>query len=293
MINFNNSDKMKAFMRKEALRLNISINNAYSTYISRTILERISKYNNQKILIKGSSAEIAYLGRLVREITDLDIATLMNVDDICETLMLCLKEKRIGNFNFNFSKPVQKTKTGIYKMSLDAKFDKIKSHIGIDFEDNYSRLIEPELRIMPKIFKGDELFYVYVPSFEEYLAEKLCIIVENNKYDVLNTRIKDFYDIYQLHGGNYDSNKLTRYFNKMLHLRGKVDIHEIATLRVNRQFIKQHKFLWDKMKNRYDFLDNEIDLSGAVYYSRAVVRENLQKLGQGMDDNINRRLTKK
>ena len=28
---------------------------------------------------------------------------------------------------------------------------------------------------MPKIFEGDEPFYVYVPSFEEYLAEKFIV----------------------------------------------------------------------------------------------------------------------
>jgi len=38
---------------------------------------------------------------------------------------------------------------------------------------------------MPVIFEGDEEFDILVPSFEEYLAEKLCIIVESNKSDVL------------------------------------------------------------------------------------------------------------
>ena len=286
MINFNNSNQMKSFMKKEAARLNISIYNVYNTYIARTVLERISKYNNQKILIKGSSAEIAYLGRLVRAITDLDIASLGPVEEIIELLIYGLKDKYDGNFNLSLLKPVNKTKTGIYKMSLSAKFDKINDHIGIDLEDNYSRLIEPELRLMPKIFEGDEPFYVYVPSFEEYLAEKLCIMVENRKVDVLNTRVKDFYDIYQLHGGNYDSNKLTRYFIKMLKLRGKIKIDEVETLRFNGSFAKKHQDLWNRTKDKYDFLDKEIGLEGAVYYSRAVIREQLQKLGCEMDDNI-------
>ncbi len=71
----------------------------------------------------------------------------------------------------------------------------------MDVQANYPRLIESQLRVMPVIFQGDEPFMMNVPSFEEYLAEKLCIIVESNKTDVLNTRVKDFYDIYQLHGG--------------------------------------------------------------------------------------------
>lgn len=286
MIDFKNSDQMKSFMKKESARLNISINNVYNTYIARTVLERISKYNNQKILIKGSSAEIAYLGRLVRAITDIDIASLGPVEEIIELLIHGLKDKYEGNFNLSLLKPVHQTKTGIYKMSLSAKFDRINDHIGIDLEDNYSRLIEPELRLMPKIFEGDEPFYVYVPSFEEYLAEKLCIMVENRKIDVLNTRVKDFYDIYQLHGGNYDSNKLTRYFIKMLNMRGKIKLDEVETLRFNGSFAKNHQELWNNTKEKYDFLDKEIGLEGAIYYSRAVIREQLQKLGCEMDDNI-------
>ena len=82
MREFKNSDQMKAFMRKESKRLNISINNIYNTFIARTVLERISKYNNHKILIKGSSASVMYLGRLVRPITDLDVASLGSADEV-------------------------------------------------------------------------------------------------------------------------------------------------------------------------------------------------------------------
>ena len=39
---------------------------------------------------------------------------------------------------------------------------------------------------------------------EEHLAEKLCIVAESNREDILNTRVKDFYDIYKLKGGKYD-----------------------------------------------------------------------------------------
>lgn len=286
MRDFKNSDQMKAFMRKESKRLNISINNIYNTFIARTVLERISKYNNQKILIKGSSASVMYLGRLVRPITDLDVASLGSADEVINYLNIILKDSDNDNFKFVLSNSIKKTKTGMYKTSLNAKFGKLNQYIGIDLEDNYSKLIEPELRMMPKIFEGDEPFYLYVPSFEEYLAEKLCIMVENNRNDILNTRVKDFYDIYQLHGGNYDSDKLTRYFIKMLKLRGKIDLSEIETLCFNELFIRNHQQLWDNTKIKLSFLDNEIDLEGAVYYSRAVIRENLQKLGQEMDDNI-------
>ena len=74
MQTFRNSDQLRSFMKKESSRLGISIKNAYSTYISRLFLEKLAKYNNGYVLVKGSSAETAYLGKLVRGITDVELA---------------------------------------------------------------------------------------------------------------------------------------------------------------------------------------------------------------------------
>ena len=64
----NNSEQLKAFLRKEMNRLNISSTNIYRTYFARKLLERISEYNDGEIILKGSSAQIAYIGSLVRAI---------------------------------------------------------------------------------------------------------------------------------------------------------------------------------------------------------------------------------
>lgn len=283
---FDNNNQMKAFFKKESERLNISITNVYNTFIARCFLQRISKYNDHKILVKGSSAEIAYLGRLVRAITDIDIATLNTLDESKVLLNAALKDSNSDMFNFDLSKNTKQTKTGIYKVSLEASFNKMHQHLGIDIQEKYPRLIEPEIRVMPAIFEGDKEFGILVPSFEEYLAEKLCIIVESNREDILNTRVKDFYDIYELHGGKYNPEKLTYYFKKMLNLRNKISIDDIKTISLNREFINKHNDLWCSARNRYDFIDKEIGLEGAVYYTRAVIREQLQKNGQEMQDNI-------
>lgn len=284
MQEFKNSDQFKSFMKHEAKRLNISVSNAYSTYISRTFLQKINKYYSSDIIIKGSSAEIAYLGRLVRAITDVDIATFNNFK-VNKELIRAIKDKN-DLFNYKLLRRIKKTKTGIYKISLQGTYGNINQHLGIDLQENYSRLIEPTTRIMPPIFEGDDPFEINVPSFEEYLAEKLCIIVESKKMNVLNTRVKDFYDIYELHGGKYDSEKLTDYFGKMLKLRKKIKIEKADTLNLNKDFIDDHQKVWESTRKKYDFIDREIDLEGAVYYTRAVLREQLQKNGQEMSDNI-------
>lgn len=286
MQSFKNSNQMKAFMKKEAKRLNINIHNAYSTFIARSFLERVSKYNDNSILIKGSSAELSYLGSLVRCVTDVDLASLKDLNINRDLISQIISDDQVDSLNFSLIKDPKRTKTGIYKFSLQANFDGIKQCLGVDLQDNYTRLIEPEKRVMPPIFEGDEPFNVFVPSFEEYLAEKLCIIIESNKANVLNTRVKDFYDIYELHGGKYDSEKLTKYFGKMLQLRGKINLDEAQTIYLNKRFIDSHSDIWDSTKEKYDFLDKEIDLQGAVYYTRAVIREQLQKNGNVMSDSI-------
>lgn len=287
MREFKNANQLKSFIKKEAERLNISVGNAYSTYISRCILERLSKQGNPNVLIKGSAAEYTYLGRLVRAIVDLDIASLTDFDSSLQTIIGTFQQEGNDVFDIKLAKPVDQTRTGIYKFGTQAEFDRMRIPLGMDFQENYNRLIEKEVRLVTPLFEGDEPFEVIVPSFEEYLAEKLCIVVETNKEDVLNTRVKDFYDIYELHGGRYDFDKLSEYFAKMLKLRNKIQIEDASTVRLNRKFIDDHEPIWESTKMKYDFIDSDIDFSGAVYYTRAVLREQLQKNGIDMPNFIN------
>ena len=284
MITFHNTDQLRSFMKKESKRLGMNINNTYTTYFARLFLENLSKYNTGAVLIKGSAAETAYLGGLVRAVTDVDLALLEPIETGLEPISSVLYNESPNGIQFSFSRKPTISPTGIFKMSFDASFDRTKQPLGVDLQEEYNRLIELQERQMPAIFEGDEEFPVLVPSFEEYLAEKLCIIVESHKEDVLNTRVKDFYDIYRLHGGVYDPEKLTKYFGKMLALRGKVSLKDASTLHLDKNFIEKHKDLWEKARKKYDFVDDEVDLYGAVYYTRAVLREELQKNGAVMQD---------
>ena len=274
-------------MKKESHRLNMSISNVYHTFIARRLLEKISESNNSLILVKGSSAETAYLGNLVRSIVDVDLAGLKGLnfnEDLINNVLLNEDGKQI---NFSLVGNPKRTPTGIYKISCTGNFGEMKQDLNIDFQADYNRLIEPEKRIMPKIFEGDNEFEVNVPSFEEYLAEKLCIIAESNKTDVLNTRLKDFYDIQQLHGDKYDSDKLTYYFGIMLRLRNKINLNTVDTSHLNKAFLKNHIDMWNNTKRKYDFLDNEVSFEEAMYYTKAVLREELQRNGFIQPENKN------
>ena len=74
-MNFENDDKLKAFLKSESKRIGISILNTYNTYFSRLLLERINKTNYNKLYVKGRFAEIAHLNKMTRPITDIDFVS--------------------------------------------------------------------------------------------------------------------------------------------------------------------------------------------------------------------------
>lgn len=67
----------------------------------------------------------------------------------------------------------------------------------------------------------------------------------------------------------------------MLDLRGKVHPSNVTTQLLSDEFIKRHEMEWEHSKRKYEFLDEEINLYGSVYYTRGVLSEQLQRIKQG------------
>lgn len=278
---FENSDQLKGFLKNEQKRLGISIANTYSTYLSRLLLERVNKIGNKEIVVKGSFSQLVHLGTMARAITDVDLASRYHHHNPMLELneAMCLNEET--GLSYDYRKKPTKTPTGIYKIYLWCSIDKLQQPLSIDFRENHPCIYEIQAKEVPAIFKGDKPYTVLVPSYEEHLAEKLCIIAESQKADVLNTRVKDFYDIYQLHGGNYDLDKFSYYFERMLQDRNKMGNNALTTDYLNLDFIERHQSVWDSTKKKYDFLDDTIDFAGSLYYTRGVLREQIQRIQQG------------
>lgn len=280
MRQFKNEESLKAFLKSESKRLGISISKVYSTYFSRLLLESLSNYNNQEVIVKGSFAQFVHLRKFVRPITDIDLTSVDDHHDVFLVLVNAMCEKNDIVYNFRHV-PYQKEDTGIYKIPLIAEFGKMKQPLNIDYRENHPCIYERVIKTVPPVFLGDTEYNIVVPSIEETLSEKLCIIVESNKPELLNTRVKDFYDIYQMHGGEYDLDKFSYYFEKMLNDRKRIDVSTASTSMLSQEFIKNHEKEWEYSKKKYEFLDDEIDLYGAVYYTRAVLSEQLQKIKSG------------
>lgn len=274
---FANEDKLKSFLKKESDGLGVSIYNTYNTYFSRLLLERISKVCYSELYVKGSMSELAHLNKMIRPITDIDLVSTVDHNDPLTVLYQAMYDTNDGLF-YELTDIPKRTKTGIYKIHIVANFGKIKHAMSIDFQELSKTIYEKDYKRIDPIFSGDESFYVFTPSFEEHLAEKLCIVLESNKSDVLNTRVKDFYDIYKLIGGKFDRDKLSYFFYHMLLDRNKIDLSKASTSFLDSSYIEKHRELWSLMSKKYEFLDKEVVFDEAVGITKDILDKELSNV---------------
>ena len=185
---------------------------------------------------------------------------------------------RDSKITYQINRQPKITPNGICSFSIYVCFDSIKHTIGIDFDPNPKILYEVQYKPITPIFTGDKVFYVNTPSFEEYMAQKLCIIAECQNLKNFH-RLKDFYDIYKLHNGQYNYEKFSNYFKKMLEDRKRINIDNIDLTHLNKDLINETIELWNKNKESFEFLDKNVDYEEAVYYAKSLLTDQLLKLG--------------
>lgn len=278
MINFESSKQLDEFLTEEAKRLNFSKRNLYKIYFARELLKRIAYMDkNHSLVVKGSLAQLTHLKKLTRSITDIDLT--ISTDDIYPFMAIinALNSKK-DDIKYE-SDSIFRTYTGTYKIPVNIRLGKMTHYIGIDYKEDNPFIFERQEKTVPKIFTGDEEYSVVVPSLEETIAEKLCIIMKCNKDFAINTRIKDFYDIYNLYGGEFDLDKFSYYFEKFLIEEGKIDMSTATTDHLSKNYIKRHKNVWQRKKENFEFV-NDIELEGAVYYTKSIIDNELKKQRQ-------------
>ena len=100
----------------------------------------------------------------------------------------------------------------------------------------------------------------------------------NNKEDVLNTRVKDFYDIYKLCDGKYDRERLSYFFYHMLKDRNKIDVKEASTSHLTREYIEKHYELWNQMSRKYEFMDKSVEFKESVEFTKELLDQEIENL---------------
>lgn len=282
---FRNLDQEKSFMKKEAKRLGITPMATYTTYYARKLLEKLALINNGDLVVKGSFSQYVHLGYLTRPVLDIDLSSTLSHHIPINILFAAIYDTFSNELTFDLSTTPRQTKNGVYKIPVVAKINYEGSKemvipVPIDFKDNNKVIFETQFKAVEPLFEGDQKFYINTPSFEEHIAEKLYIITHNTREDIPNTRVKDFYDIYKLFGKNYDEDKFSLYFEAMVMMYG-MNLDDINADFLDKEFVKRHLELWEMIKEKYQFVDKEVELSEAVFFTKAVLSEQIQKIRTG------------
>ena len=282
---FRNLDQEKSFMKKEAKRLGITPMATYTTYYARKLLEKLALINNGDLVVKGSFSQYVHLKELTRPVLDIDLSSTLSHHIPINILFVAIYDTFSNELTFDLSTTPRQTKNGVYKIPVVAKVKYEGSKemvipVPIDFKDNNKVIFETQFKAVEPLFEGDQKFYINTPSFEEHIAEKLYIIAHNTREDTPNTRVKDFYDIYKLFGKNYDEDKFSLYFEAMVMMYG-MNLDDINADFLDKEFVKRHLELWEMIKEKYQFVDKEVELSEAVFFTKAVLSEQIQKIRTG------------
>lgn len=282
---FRNLDQEKSFMKKEAKRLGITPMATYTTYYARKLLEKLALINNGDLVVKGSFSQYVHLKELTRPVLDIDLSSTLSHHIPINILFAAIYDTFSNGLTFDLSTTPRQTKNGVYKIPVVAKvkYEDAKEMVipvPIDFKDNNKVIFETQFKAVEPLFEGDQKFYINTPSFEEHIAEKLYIIAHNTREDIPNTRVKDFYDIYKLFGKNYDEDKFSLYFEAMVMMYG-MNLDDINADFLDKEFVKRHLELWKMIKEKYQFVDKEVELSEAVFFTKAVLSEQIQKIRTG------------
>ena len=282
---FRNLNQEKSFMKKEAKRLGITPMATYTTYYARKLLEKLALINNGDLVVKGSFSQYVHLKELTRPVLDIDLSSTLSHHIPINILFAAIYDTFSNELTFYLSTTPRQTKNGVYKIPVVAKINYEGSKemvipVPIDFKDNNKVIFETQFKAVEPLFEGDQKFYINTPSFEEHIAEKLYIIAHNTREDIPNTRVKDFYDIYKLFGKNYDEDKFSLYFEAMVMMYG-MNLDDINADFLDKEFVKRHEELWTSIKEKYQFVDKDVDLSEAVFFTKAVLSEQIQKIKSG------------
>lgn len=187
--------------KNKAVQNNITVNEVLQNYMFERILERlsISEYKNNFIL-KGGVLLSSIMGIDTRTTMDMDTC-LKGINLTEEQLYKVLKNildtdvKDGVTFEIKNSKPIREDdEYGGLKYNILAKFDNIIVNLSIDIATG--DVITPgEIEYNYKMMFEDKALKIMTYNIESIIAEKFQTIISRN---VLNSRMKDFYDLYYL-----------------------------------------------------------------------------------------------
>lgn len=192
---------LKAKIRNLARKKDMSAQVVLQNYMFERFLERLSKSKYQdKFILKGGMLIAALVGIDNRSTMDMDV-TIKNypinvqaltkaINDICSVVI-----DDDVSFSFSGIDAIRDDDAyGGYRVSIMAEYDTITTPMQIDITIGDAITPKEVLYLFKMIFE-ESSFGIWAYNIETVLAEKMETILRRGE---LNTRPRDFYDVYIL-----------------------------------------------------------------------------------------------
>ena len=274
-----NAMQLKAFVKKFANDKKIMPQAVLQNYMLERLLERISRseYKN-KFILKGGMLIAALVGIDIRTTMDMD-ATLKNMPLTKQTVADAFNDiftiKLRDNITFKLLE-IENTRGddvyGGYRVSINAIFDTLKVTLKIDLTTG-DKITPKEIKYKFNLLFEDRTIDIRAYNPETVLAEKYETILRRS---VLNTRIRDFYDVYIL--TNFPSQNI----DKTLLLQA---IEATANKRESMALVKNAKSIIEIIKNdeemqsRWDLYQKDFSYAKDISWNEVIAAiENIDKI---------------
>ena len=196
-----NAMQLKALIKNFALDKEIMPQAVLQNYMLERLLERMSRSQyKDKFILKGGMLIAALIGIDIRTTMDMD-ATLKNMTLTKESVTKALNDiftiQLSDNITFKLLK-IENTRDddvyGGYRASINAAFDTLNVTLKIDLTTG-DKITPKEVKYKFNLLFEDRTINILAYNPETIIAEKYETILRRS---VLNTRIRDFYDVYIL-----------------------------------------------------------------------------------------------
>ena len=246
-----NKDKLRSIISKKAKGNNTLSGQLYQMFFFEKILERISKSKyKHNIILKGGLLLSSIIGNDERTTKDMD-ATLKSIPLEKEHIESVFKDILSIDLDDNITFEIldikdirQEDEYSGFKVNIMASMDNLRIHLAIETTTG-DKITPREIEYNYNSIFENKKIPIFAYTTETVIAEKYQTIITRG---ILNTRMKDFYDIYILISKNKNKiniqNLKVAIKNTFEHRKTKIDILEIQEIIAELEKDKDMKNLW-------------------------------------------------
>lgn len=232
-------------------------------YMMERFLERISlsEYKD-KFILKGDMLVAAMVGLDARSTMDIDATvkganvSVEDVENIIASILSVPIDDGVEFQTKSISEIMDEADYPGIRVSMDTLFDGVKTPLKIDISTG-DAITPREVQYNFKLMLEDRNISVWAYNLETVLAEKVETIIRR---DVLNTRMRDFYDIYilnEIYGTTLDHKVLHNAIVATAKKRGTEDkIAEAKEIFLDVKQSNEMQKLWKSYQKKFSYAED-------------------------------------